>query len=550
MKQPSKSEFAGKLPPREMLVDIQTLIRMYYEKKPDFERVSERVWFGTSGHRGSSFSGTFTETHVLAITQAICDFRFANGITGPLLVGKDTHALSTPAQRTVLEVLAGNEVDTLIQIDDEVTPTPVISWGILNRNQGHPQRLADGIIITPSHNPPEDAGLKYNSTDGGPADTTKTRWIENRANEIMKNALVSVKRISYEKAFHAPTTFETDFLLPYIQELDQVVDMACIRDSGLRMGVNPLGGASVRYWEIIRLHYGLDLEVLDSRVDPTFFFIPVDHDGKIRTDCSSPSVMSGLAKRKDEFDLLFANDADCDRHGIVAPSTGLMNPNQFLVSSIHYLLQNRPEWNASSAIGKTMVSSALIDRVVKSNHRKLLEVPVGFKWFVNGLYDSSLCFGGEESAGASFLRMNGRVWTTDKDGFIMDFLAAEMSARMGKDPAEIYREATASLGESFYTRIDTPATREEKKKLSSLTLDSVTESDFANEPITGNWTTAPGNHEPFGGIKVVTESGWFAARPSGTEDLCKIYAESLRSQSHLDQIVSEAKSFVQKKCGV
>jgi phosphoglucomutase len=540
MERTSTSELAGKPPPPGILVDVANLVRKYYETRPDFERVDQRVSFGTSGHRGSSLSGTFTETHVLAITQAICDYRRSHGISGPLLMGKDTHALSAPAQRTALEVLAGNRVETVIQLDDEVTPTPVISWAILSRNRGRSEQLADGIILTPSHNPPEDAGIKYNCTDGGPANTTKTRWIESRANEIMRSSSASVKRLEYEKALRAPTTFQADFLLPYIQELGRVVDMKCIRDSRLRMGVNPLGGASVLYWEIIRSLYGLDLDVLDLRIDPTFYFIPVDHDGKIRTDCSSPSVLSELAKRKNEFGIAFANDADCDRHGIVVPSTGLMNPNQFLVASIHYLLQNRPEWPVGSAIGKTMVSSSLIDRVVRRHGRKLFEVPVGFKWFAPGLHGGSICFGGEESAGASFLRMDGGVWTTDKDGFVMDFLAAEMTAIMGKDPAEIYREVAQTLGESFYTRIDAPATREEKKKLRELTAEAVTETVLAGETILEKWTVAPGNHEPFGGIKVVTENGWFAARPSGTEDLCKIYAESFRDQSHLDQIVEEA----------
>jgi phosphoglucomutase len=541
------SELAGKYPPKDILVDVPSLIRKYYETKPDFERVEERVAFGTSGHRGSSLSGTFTETHVLAITQAICDYRVSHGISGPLLLGKDTHALSAPAQRTALEVLAGNQIETIIQVDDEVTPTPVISWAILNRNRVRTDRLADGIILTPSHNPPEDAGIKYNSTDGGPSDTTKTQWIENRANEIMRSSLASVKRVPYEKALRVPTTTQSDFLCPYIQDLRQVVDMECIRDSRLRMGVNPLGGASVRYWEMIRSVYGLDLTVLDKRIDPTFYFIPVDHDGKIRTDCSSPSVMAEVSKRRSDFGITFANDADCDRHGIVTPSRGLMNPNQFLATSIHYLLLKRPDWSRGSAIGKTMVSSSLIDRVVKHHGRKLVEVPVGFKWFAPGLHDGSLGFGGEESAGASFLRKDGSVWTTDKDGFIMDFLAAEMTAKMGKDPAEIYRDVTKNLGESFYTRIDTPATRDEKKTLREIMPDSVSESDLAGEPIREKLTQAPGNHEPFGGIKVVTESGWFAARPSGTEDLCKIYAESSRDQAHLDQIVEEARHLILKK---
>jgi phosphoglucomutase len=542
------SRLAGKLPPQEMLIDVASLVRSYYETRPDFDRVNERVSFGTSGHRGSSSLGTFTETHVLAITQAICDFRVTHGISGPLLVGKDTHALSAPAQRTVLEVLAGNRVDTVIQVDDEVTPTPVISWAILNRNRGGPGRLADGIILTPSHNPPGDGGIKYNSTDGGPAEAKKTNWIENRANEIMGKSMATVRRVTYEKALNSSTTSQTDFLLPYIRELDRVIDMNCIRDSRLRMGVDPLGGASVRYWEVIRSHYGLDLSVLDELIDPTFYFVPVDHDGKIRTDCSSPWVMSALARRKEEFEIMFANDADCDRHGIVTPSSGLMNPNQFLAASIHYLLRNRPGWDLGSSVGKTMVSSSLIDRVAKYHHRKLFEAPVGFKWFASGLRDRSLCFGGEESAGASFARMDGSVWTTDKDGFIMDFLAAEMTARTGKDPAEIYREVTGYLGESHYTRIDSPATPLEKKRLRELKPDSFADTVLAGESILEKLTSAPGNHESFGGIKVGTENGWFAVRPSGTEPIYKIYAESSRDQSHLDQVVDEAQTFIRQKC--
>ncbi|MBC7386194.1 MAG: alpha-D-glucose phosphate-specific phosphoglucomutase [Cryobacterium sp.] len=545
----SVSNLAGKLPPVEMLVDVGELIRRYYETKPEYDRVEQRVSFGTSGHRGSSLSGTFTETHVLVITQAICDFRTSHGITGPLLVGKDTHGLSSPAQKTVLEVLAGNGVQTIVQSDDEVTPTPVISHAILERNRGRTDRLADGIILTPSHNPPEDAGIKYNSIDGGPSDTKKTRWIENRANEILRNGLADLKRQSYTKSLQATTTTEEDFLLPYVRQLDQVVDMGCIRDSGLRVGVNPLGGASVRYWEIIRDHYRLDLSVLDTRSDPTFFFIPVDHDGKIRTDCSSPWVMSQLAARKNEFGLICANDADCDRHGIVVPSNGLMAPNHFLAASIHYLLQNRPLWRGASAIGKTMVSSSIIDRLVKSHGRELFEVPVGFKWFSSGLYQGSLCFAGEESAGASFLRRDGTVWTTDKDGFILDFLAAEMTAKMGKDPAMIYREIEERLGGSFYTRIDIPVAQAAKKILQSLTPDAITTKELAGDPILKKWTRAPANDESLGGIKVETENGWFAVRPSGTEELCKIYAESFHDRSHLASIIEEAQAFVRAECG-
>jgi len=543
------SPLAGKPAPREMLVDLAILENEYFDRKPDLEDPNQLVAFGTSGHRGTSLNGTFTEAHVLAITQAICDYRKAQGITGPLYMGKDTHALSSPAQCSALEVLAANNVETIVQKDDGVTPTPVISHAILVCNRTRQVPWADGIVITPSHNPPEDGGFKYNPPNGGPADTEVTRWIQDRANNLLRAGNREVKRIPYEKAIHAPSTRQEDLVLPYVRDLKNVVDMDAIRDAGLRLAVDPLGGAALRYWEPINAIYQLDITVVNPTIDPTFSFMPVDHDGRIRMDCSSPYAMARLVGLKDLYQVAFANDPDSDRHGIVTPSAGLMNPNHFLAVAIRYLLTNRPEWSARSAVGKTLVSSSMIDRVVERLGRHLYEVPVGFKWFVPGLLDGSVCFGGEESAGASFLRRNSTVWTTDKDGLIMDLLAAEITAQSGKDPGLHYRELTAEFGSPLYTRIDAPASPDQKRKLQKLSADSVKETELAGEPIVAKLTTAPGNHAPIGGVKVVAESGWFAARPSGTENVYKIYAESFKNQSHLNVIISEAQEIVSNALG-
>jgi len=538
------SPLAGKPAPREMLVDLDRLEKEYFDRKPDLEDANQFVVFGTSGHRGTSLNGTFTEAHVLAITQAICEYRKAQGITGPLYMGKDTHALSSPAQCSALEVLAANNVETIIQKDDGVTPTPVISRAILACNSTRQGAWADGIVITPSYNPPEDGGFKYNPPNGGPADTEVTRWVQDRANNLLGAGNREVKRIPYKKAIKAPSTREEDLVLPYVRDLKNVIDMDAIRDAGLRLAVDPLGGAALRYWEPINAIYRLDITVVNPTIDPTFSFMPVDHDGRIRMDCSSPYAMARLVGLKDQYQVAFANDPDSDRHGIVTPSAGLMNPNHFLAVAIRYLLTNRPEWNSHSAVGKTLVSSSMIDRVVEKLGRKLHEVPVGFKWFVPGLIDGSVCFGGEESAGASFLRRNSTVWTTDKDGPIMDLLAAEITARTGKDPGLHYRELTAEFGSPLYTRIDAPASPDQKRKLQKLSADSVKETELAGEPIVAKLTKALGNHAPIGGVKVVAKSGWFAARPSGTENIYKIYAESFKSESHLHAILSEAQEMV------
>jgi phosphoglucomutase len=538
------SPLAGKPAPKELLVNVTRLERDYFERRPDLSDPDQRVSFGTSGHRGSSLNGTFTEAHILAITQAICDYRRGQGTDGPLYMGKDTHALSGPAQRTALEVLAANGVETIIQRDDGVTPTPVISRAILAYNRKRKKHLADGIVITPSHNPPEDGGFKYNPTNGGPADTDVTKWVEDRANELLRAGNAGVKRVPWATAIKAATTHEDDFVLPYVNDLRNVVDMQVIRDAGLKLGVDPLGGAAVHYWGPINEVYGLHIDVVNPKVDPTFAFMTVDHDGKIRMDCSSPYAMARLVGLKDRYRVAFANDPDSDRHGIVTPSAGLMNPNHFLAVAIRYLLTHRPYWPAPAAVGKTLVSSSMIDRVVQKLGRQLCEVPVGFKWFAPGLFDGSINFGGEESAGASFLRHNGSVWTTDKDGPIMDLLAAEITARTGKDPGEHYRELTAEFGTPFYTRIDAPATPEQKARLQQLSPEAVRESELAGEPITTKLTRAPGNNAPIGGLKVVAANGWFAARPSGTENIYKIYAESFKDQAHLDAIVDEAQAIV------
>lgn len=538
------SPLAGKPAPKELLINPEELEKEYHDRRPDFADANQRVSFGTSGHRGTPGKGTFTEAHILAITQAICEYRLSRGIDGPLHLGKDTHALSGAAQRTALEVLAANGVETLIQRDDGVTPTPAISRAILVYNRDREDHLADGIVITPSHNPPEDGGFKYNSTNGGPADTDITKWVQDRANELLKDGNRGVKRIPLSSAIRAKTTHHEDFILPYVQDLSDVIDMTAIREAELSLGVDPLGGAGVHYWKPISEIHRLDIEVVNPVVDPTFSFMTVDHDGKIRMDCSSPYAMASLVHLKDRFRVAFANDPDADRHGIVTPSAGLMNPNHYLAAALFYLLMHRPNWPVSAAVGKTLVSSSMIDRVVESLGRAVNEVPVGFKWFTPGLYDGTCCFGGEESAGASFLRMDGGVWTTDKDGILLNLLAAEITARTGKDPGEHYRDLTERFGAPCYTRIDAPATPEQKAKLLKLSPENVADTQLAGDPITAKLTRAPGNDAPIGGLKIATPHGWFAARPSGTENIYKIYAESFKSESHLQDIVAEAQRIV------
>ncbi len=541
---PSVSPLAGKPAPKEMLINVAQVEREYFERRPDVSDPNQMVSFGTSGHRGSSLDGTFTEAHILAITQAICDYRRAKGPDGPLYMGKDTHAVSDPAQRTALEVLAANDVDVIIQRNNGVTPTPVISRAILAYNRGRAAHLSDGIVITPSHNPPKDGGFKYNPPNGGPADTDVTQWVQDRANELLRGKNAGVKRVPFASAISASTTRQDDFVMPYVRDLRNVVDMDAVRAAGLKLAVDPLGGASEPYWEPINREYKLDVAVVNTTIDPTFSFMTVDHDGVIRMDCSSPYAMVRLVGLKDKYRLAFGNDPDSDRHGIVSPSAGLMNPNHYLAVAIQYLLGHRPLWSRSVMVGKTLVSSSMIDKVVESLGRRLYEVPVGFKWFVPGLVDGSCCFGGEESAGASFLRLDGTVWTTDKDGLIMDLLAAEITARTGKDPGEHYAELTAQFGAPLYTRVDAPATPEQKAKLRELSPEAVTASSLAGEPIVAKLTRAPGDNAPIGGLKVVTASGWFAARPSGTENIYKIYAESFRDQSHLNAILAEAEGIV------
>ena len=538
------SPLAGKPASKDLLVDVARLERDYFAREPDLADPAQRVSFGTSGHRGSSLSGSFTEAHILATTQAICDHRRSQGIGGPLYLGKDTHALSGPAERTALEVLAANGVETVIQRDDGVTPTPVISRAILVHNRGRAQHFADGIVVTPSHNPPQDGGFKYNPPHGGPAETEVTGWIQNRANELLGRGNAEVKRLSLESALRAATTHAEDLVLPYVNDLVNVVDMDAIRGAGLALAVDPLGGAALPYWEPINAVYGLDIRVVNPKLDPTFSFMTVDHDGAIRMDCSSPWAMAGLVGLKDRYRVAFANDPDADRHGIVTPSTGLLNPNHYLAVAICHLLTHRPGWPQRAVVGKTLVSSSMIDRVVADLGRRLCEVPVGFKWFVPSLFDGSCCFAGEESAGASFLRRDGSVWTTDKDGLIMNLLAAEITARTGRDPAEHYRDLTAKFGAPCYTRIDAKATPEQKARLAKLSPDSVSAARLAGETITAKLTRAPGNDAPLGGLKVTTASGWFAARPSGTENIYKIYAESFVDATHLAAIVREAQGIV------
>jgi phosphoglucomutase len=525
-------------------IDLAQLERDYYQRTPDPANPQQNVSFGTSGHRGQPSDGTFTETHILAIAQAICDYRRQEGIAGPLFMGKDTHAASAPAQRTALEVLAANGIEVRIQQRDGFTPTPAISRAILSWNQCGPRAQADGIIITPSHNPPTDGGFKYNPPHGGPADTKVTTWIQNRANELLQSGNRDVKRIPFESALKQSTTQQVDFSVPYIQDLKTVIDMDAIRSSGIKIGVDPLGGAAVHYWEPMRDVYGLNLTVVNPKVDPTFSFMSLDHDGKVRMDCSSKWAMRGLVQLQKQFDIAFGNDPDADRHGIVTPSQGLMDPCQYLAAAVHFLHVHRPGWALSSAVGKTVVSSAVIDRAVQSIGRPLAEVPVGFKWFSDGLFKGTYCLGGEESAGASFLRQDGTVWTTDKDGLILGLLAAEIRARTGIDPSEYYQHLAALLGSTFYRRQDTPTTLEEKRRLAKVTVASVTTREFAGAQIRNVLTHDPVNQASIGGLKVVTDEGWFAARPSGTENIVKLYAESFVSEAHLQTILQEAARMV------
>jgi phosphoglucomutase len=541
---PQVSPLAGKPAPKEMLIDVARLERDYFERQPDLGDPNQLVSFGTSGHRGSPLTGTFTEAHILAITQAICDYRHVNGPNGPLYLGKDTHAASGPAQQTALEVLAANGVEVFIQHDGSYTPTPAISRAILAYNRGRKDSLSDGIVITPSHNPPGDGGFKYDPPSGGPAGENVTEWVEDRANELLRGKNAGVRRVPLKQAMNSPTTHQKDFLLPYVRDLRNVVDMDAVRAAGLKLAIDPLGGASEAYWEVIAAEYRLDVTVVNKTIDPTFSFMTIDHDGVIRMDCSSPYAMARLVGLKDQYRLAFGNDPDADRHGVVTPSAGLMNPNHCLAAAVRYLLTHRPLWPAQATVGKTVVTSSMIDKVVQSLGRKVYEVPVGFKWFVTGLLDGSCCFGGEESAGGSFLRHDGTAWATDKDGLIMVLLAAEITAATGKDPSEHYRELTSLFGTPFYTRVDAPATAEQKARLRGLQPSAVTRSNLAGEPIVAKLTRAAGDEAPIGGLKVVTASGWFAARPSGTENIYKIYAESFRDEAHLNSILGEAEEIV------
>ena len=545
----STHPLAGKPAPKSLLIDVGQLEAAYYEHKPDPADPAQRVSFGTSGHRGTSANATFTEAHILAITQAICDYRRAQGIGGPLFLGKDTHALSRPAERTALEVLAANGVQTCLQRQDGFTPTPVISHAILGHNRRRGQPQADGIVITPSHNPPTDGGFKYNPPNGGPADTAVTDLIQQRANQLLAQGNRAVARLSFEAACRAPSTHPQDFVTPYLEDLANVIDLEAIRAAGLRVGVDPLGGASAAYWAPLAERYGLNLTVVNPQLDPTFGFMRVDHDGKLRMDCSSPWAMAGLVALKDRFDLAFGNDPDADRHGIVTASAGLLNPNHYLAVAIGYLLDHRPQWPAGAVVGKTLVSSSLIDRVVAQRGRPLWEVPVGFKWFTPRLFEGSCCFGGEESAGASFLRRDGGVWTTDKDGLLLGLLAAELTARTGQDPGVHYRALSAQFGTAYYTRIDAPVSPAQKERLKALAPEAVRATELAGEAIEAKLTRAPGNEAPIGGLKVVAANGWFAARPSGTEALYKLYAESLKSPEHLQAIVEQAQQIVSRALG-
>ena len=535
---------AGKPAPLEALVNIPRLISAYYTLHPNPQNSAQAVVFGTSGHRGSSLSGSFNEDHVLAISQAIYEYRKLAGITGPLFIGMDTHALSEPALYSAIEVFAGNGMEIMIHADMRYTPTPVISHALLTYNASRQSALADGVVISPSHNPPDDGGFKYNPPNGGPADTDTTKWIQNRANEIIREGLKDVRRLGLEKALQAETTHQIDLITPYVNDLDSVVNMKALAASGVHIGVDPLGGSGIGYWEPIAERYHLNIEVVNKRVDPTFSFMTLDRDGKIRMDCSSPYAMANLVNMKDKFDIAFGNDVDFDRHGIVTPSVGLMNPNHYLAVAIWYIFQHRPDWSRDAAIGKTLVSSSIIDKVAVKIGRRLCEVPVGFKWFVPGLLDGSVGFGGEESAGASFLRKNGDTWTTDKDGIILNLLAAEILAVTGKDPGLHYQALEAELGQSWYARMDAPTSAREKAILAALSPEMVKADMLAGDPITAKLTKAPCNNAPIGGLKVTTDFGWFAARPSGTEDIYKIYAESLKGEEHLARIQSEAREIV------
>ena len=540
----SVHELAGKPAPRSLLANIPRLLTAYYTRKPDASDPSQRVTFGTSGHRGSSLLNSFNEEHILAISQAVCEYRKAKKISGPLFLGMDTHALSEAALATAIEVFAANRVDVMIQKGFRYTPTPVISHAILTYNRGRKTGLADGVVITPSHNPPEDGGFKYNPPEGGPADTEITRIIEGRANAILASGIGKIRRLPFERALTAGSIHEYDYVTPYVEDLRNVIDMEAISGSGLRIGADPLGGAAVDFWDPIAERYGLTLSVVNRIVDPTFSFMTVDRDGKIRMDCSSPYAMESLVRLKDNFDIAFGNDTDGDRHGIVTRGEGLMNPNHYLSAAIFYLFRNRPGWSRDAAVGKTLVSTVMIDRVAADLGRRLCEVPVGFKWFVAGLLDGSCGFGGEESAGASFLRKDGTVWTTDKDGIIMDLLACELTAKTGKDPAALYREIEERFGTSFYERIDAPATPEQKAAFKGLTPGMISVAELAGEPVLAALTRAPGNDAEIGGLKVVAANGWFAARPSGTENIYKIYAESLLGEGHLRRIEEEAVTIV------
>jgi len=539
-------ELAGKPAPRSLLVNVPRLVSDYYSLRPDPSDTAQRVSFGTSGHRGSSTDQSFNQDHILAISQAICEQRRVNKIDGPLYMGMDTHALSEPALGTALEVFAAHEVEVMLQAGRGYTPTPVVSHAILTHNRGRAKHLADGVVITPSHNPPGDGGFKYNPPSGGPADTMTTQAIQDRANQILEQGVDQVRRMPLARALKAATVHEYDYVGPYVADLANILDMEAIAAAGLKIGVDPLGGSGIAFWEPMARLYKLDLEVVNPVVDPTFSFMTVDKDGKIRMDCSSPYAMAGLISHRQRFDIAFGNDPDYDRHGIVTREAGLLNPNHYLAVAVWYLFQNRPGWRPESAVGKTLVSSSMIDRVAKHLGRKLSEVPVGFKWFVDGLIDGSYGFGGEESAGASFLRKDGTVWTTDKDGIIMDLLAAEITAKLGQDPAQVYQELTQRFGSPIYERLDAPATPDQKAAFKKLTPDMVGADQLAGESIIAKLTKAPGNNAEIGGLKVVTENGWFAARPSGTEDIYKIYAESFKGREHLRAIQAEAKEIVAK----
>jgi phosphoglucomutase len=534
------SERAGKPPEPSMLVDVEQLVQAYYEQRPDPSVAAQRVAFGTSGHRGSAVKVAFNEAHILAMTEAICRWRSQRGIHGPLFLGRDTHALSEPAFRTAVEVLAAHDVDVMVDGAGGYTPTPAVSHAILTWNRNRGERLADGVVVTPSHNPPEDGGFKYNPPNGGPADTDVTGWIQKEANGLLADGLHDVPRVPFERATSGASVHRHDYVAAYVGDLPAVVDLEAIRGSGLRLGVDPLGGASVAFWTAIADRHELDLEVTNDRVDPTFRFMTLDHDGKIRMDCSSPYAMAGLIGLKKRFDVAFGNDADADRHGIVTPGAGLLNPNHYLAVAIAYLFGGDRDWPSGTGVGKTLVSSGMIDRVTADLGRRLVEVPVGFKWFVDGLLDGSIGFGGEESAGASFLRRDGATWTTDKDGIVLCLLAAEMTARGGRDPGDRYQELAGRFGSPAYRRVDAPATPEQKAALGKLSPEHVTASELAGEPITGVLTSAPGNGAAIGGVKVTTEHGWFAARPSGTEDVYKVYAESFLGEDHLERILEEA----------